>query len=259
MYYELYVDILCLVNFMMDYLALLIVREITRNASSHIRIFLASLVGAILTCIVIIIPISYASIKFILFHIVINTVMIHIGFKIKSRKQFVMMYISLYVACLLLGGVLQYFQQYMKISSLFFAMAVCSYWIVRGVWYFIQFILQYRSKWYDVELYVDTMVIQTQALLDTGNSLKDTYTNQPISIVSKKLIKNINILSENKNLRYIPYHSLGNYGVMCVITIDKIHICGEREYWIEKPRIAISDDAISNDESYQMILNPDIL
>ncbi len=248
-----------MVNFMMDFLLLSLVREITKCPTTQIRILIASIMGALLTCVVIILPIPYASIKVVLFHVVINTLMIMIGFQIRDKIQFIKNFIFLYIGGFLLGGVFQYFQQYIKVSSLFFVLAISSYWMVRGVWYAIKYFQQYQSKWYEVELFVGEKKIIVKCLVDTGNGLYDPYTNQPVHIVQKELLAPMLNSLEEHGARYIPYHSLGNDGVLLVVKIKNMHLLGEREYWIEKPLIALSENEISVNGNYQMILNPDIL
>ena len=50
MYYELYIDVLFLVNFMMDYILLLITRRLIKADASYGRVCLGALAGSILTC-----------------------------------------------------------------------------------------------------------------------------------------------------------------------------------------------------------------
>lgn len=263
MYYELYIDILYLVNFMMDFLVLLLVREVTKCSTTHLRLTLSSLISAGLTCIVIIIPMSYASIKFILFHVVINTMMICIGFKVKTRNQFFQCMISLYLASFLLGGVLQYFNQYLKISSLYFMLSVISYWLVKGFLRFTRILHREEKKWCTVRLFLGNESVELRALLDTGNSLVDPYSGLPVSIVEEKALKQILDSAKSKGVekyeRYIPFHSLGHQGVLLVIRAEKIYVQGEKEHLIEHPLIGISEDGLSKDQRYEMILNPDIL
>lgn len=52
MYYELYVDIFFMVNFMMDTILLLIVKKMILCSVSYGRILLGAATGAMLTCVV---------------------------------------------------------------------------------------------------------------------------------------------------------------------------------------------------------------
>lgn len=89
MYYELYIDVLFLVNFMMDYILLLLVRKMLKCTATHGNICIGAMTGSFLTCLVIILPVLHPFLKFILFHVVVNTAMIKAGLKIKDMRNFV--------------------------------------------------------------------------------------------------------------------------------------------------------------------------
>ena len=125
MYYELYIDVLFLVNFMMDYILLLITRKIIKSKISYGNICLGALVGSVLTCVVAAIPVPYTFIKFILFHAVINVVMIKIGLRIRWNRDFLRALITLYISGFLVGGVFSCLDQYVKTGSLFFCTGNC--------------------------------------------------------------------------------------------------------------------------------------
>ena len=68
---------------------------------------------------------------------IVNTFMIRVGLKIKNMKGFVKAYVLLYIGGFLLGGVMQAANQYIKVGSLFFAIAVGGYYVVSKLWDFI--------------------------------------------------------------------------------------------------------------------------
>ena len=82
-YYELYIDVLFLVNFMMDYILLLLVRKMLKCTATHGNICIGAMTGSFLTCLVIILPVLHPFLKFILFHVVVNTAMIKQGLRSK--------------------------------------------------------------------------------------------------------------------------------------------------------------------------------
>ena len=81
--YELYIDVLFLVNFMMDYILLLLVRKMLKCTATHGNICIGAMTGSFLTCLVIILPVLHPFLKFILFHVVVNTAMIKAGLRSK--------------------------------------------------------------------------------------------------------------------------------------------------------------------------------
>ena len=259
MYYEIYVDVLFLVNFMMDYILLLVVKKMKSCNTSHGRICLGAFLGAFLTILIIVLPIPYAAIKFILFHTVVNTCMILIGLKIKDLRLFLHAMILLYIGSFLLGGILGVFQQYVKIGSLFFAVAVGGYYMVLGIWKFI-LLLQKRNLYYcEVDLFLGQNSSRMKALIDTGNGLRSPVDGRPVSILDKKAAKAFMGELSVKDIRYIPYYSIGKkQGVLLAVQIDKMCVYQDTEVWIEKQLIAISEEAISASREYEIILNPNL-
>ncbi len=257
MEYELYIDVLFLVNFMMDYLVLQIVKRISKCSSSPSRIVISSLVGAILTCVVIVMPVKSIVLKLVLFHGIISIIMIKIGFKTPNKHVFFQCLITLYCGSFLFGGILGFFQQYVKVTSLFFGVTVGSYYMVRGVWWFFKNISLQRATWYDVSIYFGKEEIKVRALYDTGNSLRDPYLDQPVSILEKNE-DNVLCRELEKGYYEIPYHSIGHDGVLKVVKATKMHITGDADVWVQNPVIAVSEEAISTGDQYQMILSPEI-
>ncbi len=260
MYYELYVDVLFLVNFTMDYLLLLFLKKIFSCTATYGNICLGALIGSGLTCLVIVLPIPYAFIKLILFHVFVNGFMIRIGLKIKNTKNFIKAYFLLYIGAFLLGGVMEVLQQYVKIGSLFFVIAIGGYYLVSKMWDYIKSVQ--RIQQYDcmVVLYQNGKTCRVKGRIDTGNGLCDPITNQPVSILDKRAAKEF--LGDEKiaQIKYIPYHSIGKKeGVLLAMKIEKMHIYGEEEYVIRDPVIGISDEHLSTEGNYQMIIHPKLL
>lgn len=259
MYYELYVDVLFLVNFMMDYLLLLLVRRMLKCTATHLNVCIGALTGAGLTCVIIVLPIPYGWMKFILFYLLVNTCMIVVGLKIKQISSFVKAMILLYIGAFLMGGILGYVRQYIKIGSLFFGIAVLGYYVALGIWNFIVYLQKMHAYICKVELYMGGNVCHVTGLVDTGNSLKDPVTGKPVCILDRETAKEFFDAGNVGKLRYIPYHSIGKAdGVLMAVQIDRMHVQGKDGGWILEPLIAISEEQISGTGEYQMILNPNL-
>ena len=259
MYYELYIDVLFLVNFMMDSLLLLSVNQVLKCPTTRGRIFLGGALGALLTCVVTVVPMP-GVIKLIIFHAVINTFMIKTGLKIKGKKQFWKAFGLLYIAAFLYGGILQAFHPYARAGSLFFAAAVGSYYLIRGIWKFLIRLRTLQAKICEITLYTSAGEQKVKALIDTGNGLEDSVSREPVSVVDKALAKSILTDDDMKNgFHYIPYRTVGKESIMPVFRIRKMCIHLEEERWIERPVIGVCEEHVSEEEEYQMILNPDLL
>ena len=259
MYYELYVDVLFLVNFMMDYILLLIVRKMLKCSATHGRICLGAIIGSLLTCIIVILPIPYAFIKFVLFHVFVNTCMIRVGLKIKIIRSFVKAIIMLYIGGFLLGVILEFFHQYVRAGSLFLAVAIAGYYLVLGIWKFISYVQRWNRYHCNVELYLGDSKYPVRAMIDTGNGLLDPISGQPVSILNQKTARQLFGEVSARNVRYIPYQTIGKKeGVLPAFQIDKMCIYGEEQLWVEAPLIGVSEEKVSAGGEYEMILNPNL-
>ena len=80
MYYEVYIDVLFLINFMMDYLLLLIVRRVFEMYCHTLEIFAWEVfLERQRFCICMLLPVRSTLIRFLLFHLSVNAAMIWIG------------------------------------------------------------------------------------------------------------------------------------------------------------------------------------
>ena len=259
MYYEIYVDVFFLVNFAMDYLLLLLVRRILSCTATHGNVCLGAFVGALLTCLTVVIAMPYAWIKVVLFHLCINTGMIFVGLKIREIRVFVKAFVLLYIGAFLLGGILEAMGQYVTMGSLFLAVALAGYYLAIGCIKFVTKVHQWNSCRCKARIFMDGKSMEVTCLLDTGNQLHDPVSGKGVSILNpstaQKLLGNTKVVG----LRYIPYQTIGeNAHVLPVFTAEKMQVFAEHNYEIVNPLIGISANEITKKGEYEMILNPNI-
>lgn len=258
MYYELYIDAFFLVNFMMDFILLSLVRRMLKCPATHGSILTGAALGALCTCLLVVIPGIHVFIKFILFHGACNILMIKTGLKIGWNKTFLRAYLMLYICGFLAGGVMEYFRQYIKTGSLFFALAVLGYSVSLGVWRLVAYMAERNVRRFRVRLLNDGREYETEAFVDTGNRLRDPVTGKPVSIISRKAWEALDA-GNRKGFWYVPYHSVGKAeGVMPAVTLDAVYMLEEPQMQIEKPVVAVCEEDITEDE-YEMLVNPDLL
>ena len=257
MHYELYIDVFFMVNFMMDAIILLITKKITASDSSYMRLYLGAMAGAALTCLVLILPIPFSWMKLLLFHIPVSFTMIQIGLGTGVGREFLRKWICMYLAGFLVGGVFEFLKQYLRIGSLFFAIAVVSYYVVSGLVSFLECLFVQKERQCQVILSKDGHMEKVQALIDTGNCLRDSVTKKPVHIIDAEIAGKLFSSDFLRKVRYIPYHSIGKReGLMPLVSLDGMWILKKKKIWIEKPMVAISEEPIS-EEYYKIILNPE--
>lgn len=255
MYYEIYIDVLFLSNFFLDYLLLLFVWRVLACPGRRGRVLLGAVVGAAMTCVVVLIPFPILIVKLALFHVVINTLMIKIAFRITNRTLFWEACGLLYVSAFLMGGILRFLGPDVN----WFAVMI-SYFLMKGIFFFVKRLQRNLKCKCRVVLYTSTGTYELQALLDTGNELVDKVSGKGVSVVDVALAKRMFSDEEMNTVRYVPFRSIGKAGVLPAVKIRSMTVEQEKqEYEIESPVIGISERDISTKASYQIILNPDIL
>lgn len=258
MYYELYIDVLFLVSFLMDYILLLVAKKVLKNPASCGRICLGALAGSVLTCFVTAIRVPVTFVKWILFYLLVPAAMLFAGLRIRSFRGFLRAFATLFISGFLVGGVFAYLDQYVQVGSLFFALAVASYYLVSGVLKMLSLLFHFGEARCHVTLCLGEKRFEAEAIIDTGNHLTDTATGKAVSIISRGMAEKLLEGRLPEGLRYIPYRTVGKEkGVLPVISIDRLCVEGGEEQWIEQPLIAISESA-SFEKEYDVILNPDI-
>ena len=154
MYYELYIDVFFLENFMMDSLLLLIINRVMNNGRPPGRILLGGITGSLLTCLVVAVAIPPA-VRTIIFHTLVNSAMLFAGLRIRRFSQFVQAFLLLYAAAVITGGIMQIFRPYMRYISLFYAAAFFSYAGFLKLWRLIVHMYRRQSRILKVTLYTE--------------------------------------------------------------------------------------------------------
>lgn len=280
MEYELYIDVFFMVNFMMDYLLLLLVRKALSCTAPYERVLLGALTGAALSCIVVCVPMPPA-VKMVCLHTTVNTGMLAVGLRIRKRNIFLKAWILLYLSGFLLGGILTWLSQYLggslRIGALFFTFTVCSYFLASKGMAFLEKLWKLREYRCEVTLYLAGKSLRTNAMVDSGNGLMDGLTGKPVHIISKKAMEKLTQKDFSKNftsacaeirngkmqgVRYIPYQTIQEKeGVLPVIAIDKmcIHSLEKdsgKDKMITAPLLGISEQSRFGGGTFEMILHP---
>lgn len=256
MYYEIYIDVFFLINFMMDYLLLAATYKMQERRFQRRKVILGAFLGALLTCLLIMIPLP-GGLRVFLCHTTVTSVMVITGLSVKTFRDFVKAFFVLYAGGFLLGGIFSFFSQYIRTGSLFFLFAVISYEVCQLVWGFWNQL--HRHQEFVCEAVIENFgkTICMNALIDTGNSLTDPVTGAPVCIVEKEAV--LELMEEDGKKRYISFRSVGNEcSDLMLMKFDALYLHGKQEKEKHDIWIGISETRISSDGTYRMLVNPDI-
>ncbi len=280
MYYEIWIDILFIVNAWIDFLLLRLVNLVLRGTATPIRSMAGACVGASVVCLLTCFPMT-PIVNTLLVHVVGNTIMVRFGCNLKKIKTLCAGVLLLYGMTFFMGGFLQMAQGAKKGISIeeILLFGVIGYLVcVVFIRMYTKYITQQENT-YKVWIYANGKCKEFTAFLDTGNHLRDPLTQKPVCIMKSTLLEGLCSAKTIEHLRkfqegtefeeeavklkphYIPFTSLGcPNGMTLAVTIDFLRLENQRiQKVITRPVIAFSDEGSFFFGNYQMILHPNLI
>lgn len=291
---EIYVDILFLINFFMVYFIFWVVNKLIKNKVRLLRLFFgASLSSFFYLITIVFVPFKKSVSIFLVTLIMFFSVLI--AFKPSTTKDFFKTLILVYLVSFFIGGAsisifyytnfLFFLEEIFKPSQHKFPIKILlvsillAYIVIKIglVWY--NRILLKKQSFYNIILSKNGEKVTVNALLDTGNSLREPISKKPVVVVEflalEKILTNslrevfikneedyIEKLIENgieNNIRFIPFKSVGkDNGLMIGIQVEQMEIQDENII-LKDVIVAIANLKLSKDGFYRALLNPEML
>ena len=286
MHYVIYIDVLFVVNFIMDYVILSITAAILPKVTTwtkmpenkavfvkYLRRIAASLLGSIWA--ITILWFRKEQIGFlVLTYIIIGPMMLIISTGIMPPKEILKGVGVLYIVTFILAGAIHGIYYYTLVgyfihnTILGSGKSVTIWMLIMGgiianalIRWIIAVLVERKSKRNLMCMVVienNNKKVELPAFYDTGNSLKDPIYGQWVHIVLSDCVKEL--LDGQNSYHLIPYTSIGSEnGVIPVVRMKCLKIINEKEIvTIEKPLFALYAGRFSKNTPYKVILNPNI-
>ena len=292
-----YVDVVLFENLIMNYIILFTTSQILKIEPKHIRIILASLLGAIYSII------AYMNILDIYskipLKILLSIIIVYIAFNPQTVKKMWKYILFFYLVSFVFGGAafsLIYIvkpQEILMKNGLFLGTYPLKIAILGAIVAFITITIVFKlaknkiSKkdlFCEMEICINNKKIETKTMVDTGNMLKEPITNTPVVVVEhmllyeclpKEILNNLeniiggdfsNISEKIKNeyiskLKLIPFSSLGKQnGMLIGIKPDYIKIkTEEKENKIENVIIGIYNKSLTKKGEYRALIGMELI
>ncbi len=282
-----YADILIFMNTIITFIILLTTADFLKIEPNRIRYVTGSLIGGVFS--LIIIAPQMNTFLMLLSRTLIGVLIVLISFNLKNFRVVLKCIICFVFITFLYSGVLYFVLSFINSDSLYInngyiyfdlsAFAVIG--ISALIFCILKFINCFILKKKDSDLIFNVIIIfnekkiKVKAFFDTGNSIKDNFTDRPVILVSiseiselvdSELYKSLEQLlvqdsysNFNNNLRLIPVKTLGEYNVLPAFTADKAIV---EDYisnlTIDKPCIAVCYDSF-DDKNYKALINKEVL
>ena len=270
-----YIDIVIIENLIMNYIILYATGIVTKVKMKKTRVLISSLIGAIFVAIQYVTNLKIYS--NIIVKIILSILMIFIAFNPQKIKQLGKQLILFYLTTFTFGGVATYLIYVIKpqdilmknglflgtypLKTVFISAIIAAIILIMG-FKIVKTKISKKDIYCKVKIILNNKEVETMAMVDTGNMLKEPITGMPVIVVESSLLEKIlpyqilqntekiiggdleNVPEEIKNkyistFRLIPYSSLGKQnGMLLGIKADKVVIEKEGEE-VEKDNIVI--------------------
>lgn len=196
-----YIDIVLLENIIMNYIIIYATAIILKKNKRHIRFFIASFIGAIYSILAYISILKIYSNIFL--KIILSIIIVYIAFNPQNIKKMWKALAIFYLVSFVFGGVafaMIYMvkpQEVLMRNGLFLGTypfktiilgAIISFILIVVVFKIIKTQISKKSMYCDIEIKLNEKIINTKAMIDTGNLLKDPITNVPVIVVERSLL-----------------------------------------------------------------------
>ena len=263
---------------------------------SIIRILISGAIGSLYAMIIYVT--QFKIYESIITKIILSVIMVYIAFNPQNIKKLCKQILIFYLTSFIFGGVALYLIYFIKpqnvliknglfagkyVLKLILFGAIVAFVIIKLSIKIIKTKIQPKDMYCKVKLKINGKEIQTTAMIDTGNLVREPITNIPVIIVEsslmydilpKEIINNLeNILGGNLNdipeeirniyipkLRWIPYKSLGKEnGMLLGIKIDGMEVEKEEIHKVQNVIVGIYDKSLTKRGEYRALVGIDMI
>lgn len=252
-----YVDILVILNTLVNYFILLAIRKITRSYTKRWRIALGAFVGGISSLLLFL---EYLNVVMTVLKVLSGVLMVVVTFGIKPLKQFVKRLFFLFAITFLFGGVTYaiyiFFDKdimlysngiiYFDVDMTFLVVcSVISYCVITIITKYTDKKAS-KNKEYYVTIENNGKSVSCIALMDTGNNLREPFSNYPVIMADKSVF---NQLYTDDTIRLIPISTVNGESLIKSFRPQKIAI---GNFVADKVYVG---ESVSELDEYKIILN----
>jgi len=288
----LYVDIIFLENIFMNSIILLATGVILKTQIKIWRNLVSSILGSIYAIIIYISNIQIYSNVFL--KLLLSIAIVYIAFKPQNIKSFIKHIVIFYLTSFTFGGVafaLLYFvspQDILYQDGVLIGTYPIKMILVGGIVGFIIITLSFKNikgrlshkdMYCSLKIYSGDKQIRVNAIVDTGNFLRDPITRMPVVVIEgekltglfpKEILENvteiingkeINLGEYSSKIRVIPFKSLGKEnGMLLGIKIDEIEVeYQDIQYKHKDVIVGIYNGHLSRNGKYSGLIGVDVI
>lgn len=292
-----YIDVIFIENLIMNVIILYATAIMLKIKIKIVRVIISSMIGSIYAIVTYVTGIEiYTS---IILKGILSIIIVYIAFNPQSIKKLWKQVAIFYLTSFVFGGVALYLIYFLKPQEVFIKNgmfvggyvlkvimlgAIVSFIAIKISLKIIKIKINSNDMYCKVKVRLDNKMIETKAMIDTGNLVKEPITNTPVvimessllyEILPSKMLNNLEKILEGdfsriseeiqeeyiSRLRCIPFSSLGKQNGMLVgIRADEIEIEIEDEKKISNNVIiGIYDKSLTKRGEYRALIGIDFI
>lgn len=254
-----YADVFLTQNFFMDFATLYGVNLFLHRRRKLRYLLLAATLGAGMGLVLLLI-IKNMVWYTLLSHLLLNTLMVCIAFGKSSWREYVENWAVTYLVFLLLGGMLEWFRESVKLSDVSLPILILAIFGVYGILRYLMRRKDFRNHIIEAQLKKHGELLTVRAYWDSGNQLHDPYTGQGICILSEEKAREF-FNEKEDHFRLVPYHSLGeNEGMLWVTDVDELLLFdGKKMLRLPHVAVGVANAGLLERRAYDFILHASFL
>lgn len=273
-----YADVLIILNIYVNFFLLRATAKLTHTPLKTVRCVGASAVGSLFSLMIFLHDMNIV-ISWVI-KLAAASLITLIAFGMGDWRRILKLVFYFYLVNFLFGGIIMLFYitfkpGFMAFSNTYFYIdfSLLSLVVFTAVAYFAVTLFRKlldknsASRKYEITISKNGESVCLSALCDTGNSLVDIFTGKPVIIcrgrdlcgligcTAEPVPENAELLYRTAEVRFIPYSTIGNSGMIAVFTPDEVVIRDS-----ETGRAKKADAAIGlNTKDVPAIFNPNLL
>ncbi len=292
-----YIDIVLIENLIMNYIILLTVAIVLKIHRNNVRILGSSLIGALYAIFAYTSTLEIYSTIFV--KILLSIIMIYIGFKPQNIKILCKQILLFYLTSFVFGGAAFSLLYFIKPQDVLIKngvllgtyplktvmlSAIVGFIVVVITFKIVKNRISKKDMYCKIDISLNNKNIETIAMIDTGNLLKEPITNTPVIVVEhtllydvipKEILNNLNeilggdfskVPEKIKNeymlkLKVIPFTSLGRQnGMLLGIKADNVKVVKEEEiHIVNKTIVGIYNKSLTKKGEYRALVGLEVI
>ena len=264
---EIYLDVIFFINFVMNGIIFFIVSKLIKKKVKWVRLVLGSLVASVLYCVMLITLTRY----FNLFTAVgILVAGLFTTFGKMPRRQFLLSIVYAHVVAFFIGGTAIGLYHYVHTLDVVavarqfsFPLLIVStlgcFMLLKLFFMFVKKMGMSKQVYHQVKIRQGDCEVEVTALVDTGNSLKEPSSGDPVMLVEKESLLNL-LMTTNitEKTKVIPFKSVGGEGVLVGFVPDELIIEEEMKppVCVRACVVGMCEFELSKNGKYRGLLSP---